>query len=259
MDRREAFDAWAPPDAPWSAWVKPVLFAHIDEDVMPSSLPKPSWLHDDLFALRADADYRTSARRRVAVVLDVPDVEGVAAGVALRDLGFQPVPLYTSLPGPGRDAVVPMERILAGLLAAALELRQRPVPRDAQPAFLLDARRSAEGVFPRPGVFDNRSVCFATDFPSAGRLREGGVEAIVLAQSGSFEPRIDLLRTLAQWQDEGLAIHIVRTDSGEAARPIRVATPGLLLALRLWWRRGTLRGDQERGFGAPVPPLRQSG
>jgi len=27
---QEPFEVWAPPDAPWSAWAKPVLFAYIN-------------------------------------------------------------------------------------------------------------------------------------------------------------------------------------------------------------------------------------
>src|SRR5580704_6773398 len=174
MNRKDVFDAWAPPGSRWTPWVKPVLFAHVDEAQGVVPLTRPKWARAEVFVgAPADPRYRSSARgRRAAVVVDLPSVEGVAAGLALHDLGFHPIPLYSSLPGPGPGAVVPMERVLAGLLAGAFELQRRPVAVDAPPAFLLDARRAAQEVSPRPGQFDNRSVSFPTDFPSAERLKD---------------------------------------------------------------------------------------
>jgi len=130
---------------------------------------------------------------------------------------------------------------------------------DAPPAFLLDARRSGEGITPRPGQFDNRSVSSPSDFPSASRLRDAGIETILLVQADRSEPRLDLVRSLASWQDGGLRVVLLRTDLAGPVQPIRVRPPGVLARARLWWHQLTLRGDSRAGFGARVPEMPQGG
>ena len=85
---------------------------------------------------------------------------------------------------------------VAALVTGAAPLGNAAVPADAPPAFLLDADRRTGRVVVTPGVFDNRSVSLPTDFPSAGRLRAGGVTRVVLVRSVGGTPQPDLAHTL---------------------------------------------------------------
>src|SRR5262245_58635126 len=94
MNERECFDIWAPPEAAWTEWAKPVLFAQmgaatgapLGELVIP----------DDPWAPR---DGKT------ALVVDMAGAAAVAFGVALARAGFRPVPLFNT--SPGSNEVVP--------------------------------------------------------------------------------------------------------------------------------------------------------
>jgi hypothetical protein len=260
MKRREdVHRAWAPAEATWSPWVKPVLFAHLDEEVEPRPLPSsPSWLRGDVIAPLVDAatpgdrgghPYRADARLRdVAVVVDLPGVAGTQVGVALADFGFRAVPLYNAVPS--SVAVVDLYAVMATLVDAADKIAA--LPPDAPPAFLLDADR-ATGVGPiAPGRFDNRSFCRESDFPSAEALLRAGVRRVVVVQRAPLVAD-DLEATLFHWQTRGLGLW------GKVVGDERPATP-LVFRRRMWpyrlvhgVRRALLRPRADAAYGRMIP------
>src|SRR5207237_10752189 len=123
-------------------------------------------------------------------------------------------PLCNSLPS--SQSIVPMEDVVRAIIVGAERLAQEPPSPHAAPAFLLDARRAGPLTRPRPGQFDNRSLTFETDFPSASTLRQAGVIDVTLIQSGSDRPASDVAVTLAKWQASGIAIRLLRADSPAA-------------------------------------------
>ena len=142
LNRDAIFELWAPAAAPWSAWTKPLLFAHLDNaELQVGAAPSPpAW------APPADAT--------TLVVSDLPGPLSVQAGEALAYAGFRPVPLFNAVPGPTADSdetfaaqsVVDVASIIDALRSATersgLTLRSLAV--DAPPAFLLDAARGEE-------------------------------------------------------------------------------------------------------------------
>jgi hypothetical protein len=260
VDREDIFEAWAPRGALWTPWAKPVLFAHLGAATIEEPvLPRPTWVRGELLEVPAHVGgYRTSAQpAKPAIVVDLAGNEGIATGLALADLGFRPVPLYTALPSPA--SIVPMEQIALAIVAAAQELARKELPADAPPAFLLDARRSGEGRIASPGQFDNRSVAVSSDFPSGDKLRAAGIGAVVLVCRGEFDPASDLTPALASWQAQGLAVLLVRADAPGAARPIHVRPPGVFARVALWWTRSQLRRGPGGAFGAWTPEARHGG
>ena len=134
MTRGEIFEVWAPAGALWSAWAKPVLFAHLGPRTV---LPQSPEIHLD-WAHRADGES--------AVVVDLPGASGVAVGLHLAQLGYRPVPLYNACPSPDTAAVpgptiVDVEPIMAELFGGTERLSRLMLPPTAPPAFLLDDRR----------------------------------------------------------------------------------------------------------------------
>ena len=255
MTKEELFEIWAPPDGRWSPWVKPVLFACMD--------------HEQGLGARPSISFDTSgippAQNNAALVLDLPGAEGVWAGMALAEQGYRPVPLYNAVPGPttailgsvgisGTTAAVDMKQILSALWHEGDRLHGISLLPNSPPAFLLDANRRGEGLTPAPGQFDNRSISFTTDFPSATFLAANVISRVVLIQSGREDAQPDLAHTLRCWQDGGISIEMKRLDVAGPPVPFQVKLPS---SFRLLWQRALgmlgLRRHGLGGFGGFVP------
>lgn len=260
MLKEYIFDIWAPEDARWSKWVKPVLFACMDS-------PLSCWLDP---VEKIDLSWAPAAADNVALVLDLPGASGVEAGLDLAELGYRPVPLYNAIPMPfvipeygllPPRAAVEVNPIVAALWRGRERLEQRVLPADAPPAFLLDWNRSGGGHKPSPGSFDNRSVSFTTDFPSANFLLAHDVRCAIVAQPWDSGPKTDLAHTLRRWQEAGVAIELKRLDEPGAPVPCDVPKPSWFG----WaWQRALAAVGLSRGrwggFGAWVPePSSSSG
>ena len=131
MNRGDIHACWAPLGATWTPWVKPVLFAQLDEEPLTSAPgPLPTWVHAEvvaplerqpLDASSAPHPYRSSrSLDDVAVVVDLPGADGALVGVALARHGFRPVPLYNALSGP--SPLLDVRPIMAVLVSAAADL-----------------------------------------------------------------------------------------------------------------------------------------
>ena len=250
MDKEHAFSIWAPDDSPWSRWTKPVLFAHLDApaDDIPDPIPP-------------EVPWAPPAAESVALVLDLPGPAGVAAALALAARGYRPAPLYNALPLPVHEAIVrnpigwpvaavDMLPVIAALKSAVPRLAALQTPGNAPPAFLLDSRRSGSGRLPSPDYFDNRSICFTTDFPSAAFLLARGIRRTLLVRQTGLQPQPDLARVLRRWQEAGIALQRVRLDTPGLAEPFQVARPAWFGALveRTLAALGLLRA-RKNGFG----------
>lgn len=260
MTGGDVYDAWAPANLRWSPWVKPVLFACMgpqsDETTRPTDSP------DDA------APWAPPADGSAALVLDLSGHRGVVLGIALAQLGYAPVPLYNSAPYPtlaldfggSGTPLLDMAQVSSALCWGARRLARLAQRPESPPAFLLDARRRGSDAEPLPGRFDNRSVSFSTDFPSARFLTAHGVRRCVLVQSGADEPQADLAHTLRAWQDGGVAILSKRLDRPGDPTPLRIDAPSRFGAL--WYRASTLFGMRRHplgGFGGVIPEPGQGG
>ena len=257
MHTEMIFQTWAPGDARWSPWVKPVLFAF-----MPSA-PPPAGLG---FAEPIDVSWAPAASPKVGFVIDLPGPSGVAVGLDLAALGYRPVPLYNAIPMPSympepdeilpAHALVQVTPIIAAMWHGQARLLEHPLPPDAPPAFLLDWNRDGAGRQPSSDSFDNRWVSFTTDFPSATFLLTYGIQRVVLVQPAAEQPRTDLAHTLRRWQEAGIEVQLKRLDVPGSPVPCVVRKPSWFG----WaWQRvliaaGLVRGDSGAGFGGWVQP-----
>lgn len=274
MTKEELFSIWSPAGGLWSPWVKPVLFAHFDEQQCASIPTTPVSESLALAGWRpADAQW-ISQDGRTALVVDLPGEQSVEVGLALAGSGYRPVPLFNACPPPwgwlpppvpplSPQLIIPEQRrhaavvdvwpILVALWRGAELIRDVPLPNDAPPAFLLDANRRGSG--PRfGGDYDNRSVSFPTDFPSANFLLAQGIGQAVLIQRGEPQPQADLAHTLRRWQDAGIQVLLKLLDvEGPPAscvieRPSRFGAAWYRFLESLGFRRHVLGG-----FGGLVP------
>jgi hypothetical protein len=252
MTPQQWFDIWAPPEAPWSPWATPVLFAHLQTANVPGTFFNSPQQIDLPWAARASHDS--------AIVIDLPGAEAIHYGLALLRHGYRPVPLYNT--NPGNIAVVQVDEIMSGLIGGAGIIESARLGIDARPAFLLDSQRLAGVRRPNPGSFDNRWMVFPQDFPSAGFLRSRGVREVIIVQETENQPQDDLRHVLLRWQEAGLNIAVLAVKQGAAAspQPIMIRRPS---SFRAWWYRMLasmgLRRNSAGGFGSVVPEPSSSG
>lgn len=245
MTASDAFRIWAPPHSVWSQWAKPVLFSR---DFVTPQIAGTLLESHPPFDLQAEPD--------VAVVLDIPGELSVGTGVRLARRGFRPVPLFNSAPDPASffgTTVVDTASVRDALASGALHLAALVIPPEAPPVFLLDSNRKGRSAG-KPGQFDNRSVVFPQDFPSARFLIDRGIRRIVLVQSrGHEQPEDDLAHVLLRWQEGGLQL-FVRPGASPDVQPLRVSQPSHFRSL--WYRALVslgLRRHSAGGFGSVVP------
>jgi len=257
MNKEQIFSIWAPDDSPWSRWAKPVLFAHLDLPQIPVT------------ETVADVNWSPPPPGGdVALVLDLPGAEGVLIGVALAVRGYRPVPLYNAVPLPAGEsfinpvndkplAAVNVSPILGALKEGAEKLAPLSLPSDAPPAFLLDANRRGGERKMLPGEFDNRSLSFTTDFPSALYLASHGIQRVILVQKNAIDPQPDLAHSLRRWQDGGLKLERLRLDPYSKPESFEVARPSWYGAMfQRLLARLRLRRSRDGGFGGWIsaPP-----
>lgn len=245
MEDRQAYYSWAPPNAVWSPWAKPVLFASFAS--APGALMAPPG------PLPSDtAAWVAALGRSVAFVIDLPGELSVARSLQLSQHGIRPVPLFNTTWGD--NLVVPVRDIIGGLRWGADVLAARPLADDAPPAFLLDADRQLYVGPALPGKYDNRWLTFPQDFPSAEKLREHGIATIVLWQRNALTVREDLAHVLLRWQQAGLAVRCFREEESHEPEPIMVSRPSHFRGVfqRLFALIGFKR-NAAGGFGAVIP------
>jgi hypothetical protein len=242
MTGLECYAAWAPEDAVWSPWAKPVLFVALDTLVVPPGGTTPP---------APDTTRLPDARRDMAVIVELAGGESVRMGLELARRGFRPVPLYNATDGP--SPAVDVRPIAEGLLTGAAVLRETRLEPEAPPAFLLDAGRRPTAVL-SPGRYDNRWIVLPQDFPSATFLLGRGIRDVVLIQRGEGPPREDLAHVLRRWQDSGIRIASLDLEGSRTAERIEVRPPSRFR--QVWYRVIALLGLRRSnvgGFGAVVP------
>lgn len=225
---------FAPSEGRWTPWVKPVLFAHLDEKHTPQPLPPaPDWIVSELLTPLFDAQRRdvanpyrhTERLHEVALVVDLPGRMGAHMGAWLVEHGFRPIPLYNAIPDP--HGVIELGSLMNALVDMAEELQK--LPDDAPPAFLLDARRlGLEWSSVIVDRFDNRSRCFSSDFPSADTLWEAGIRRVVLIQERGTEASTDLAPTLFSFRDRGIELWLAQSTKAKPVEQDGITRPPLV-------------------------------
>jgi len=262
--KQAIYETWAPEAARWSPWVKPVLFATFDEEsrpLAPAGAADVSWAPP---ARRAPEPAEASGYREgdapgpgapgsTALVLELPGQRSLELALALAAVGYRPVPVISATPPPRGTVALVDARPMQGLLGAGADtLRTLSLPADAPPAFALDSDRLPERRA-SPGQYDNRSLVFPQDFPSAAHLREANI-AEVLVVSRAPTVRSDLAHVLARYKEGGLRVELSAPDAGAPRQPI--ATTPLSDFRGMMYRAFALVGmarNAAGGFGSLVP------
>jgi len=233
---RGAYLLWAPKNAQWTEWVKPVLFANMAKaDFLGQpEIPELKWI--------------SFPDRSAAIIVDLPGKEGALEGVALARIGYRPIPLYNGVCGFGdfERIAVPTFEIVDVLGSFARELPRWNLRPDAPPTFLLDANRMRE--FKLPGGYDNRWCVFPQDMPSASALMDKGISSVVVRTDTI---RKDLSHILRRYETQGLTIYL---NDGSNCKRITIPKPSWFKSkLRRFFVTLGLRRNSAGGFGGEIP------
>lgn len=235
------YKVWAPADALWTEWAKPVLFTGMSRgmiDMKKSTTvdvpPPPRWLFG--------ADSST------AVIIDLPGKHGVEEGLALATEGFRPVPLYNGVHGmAGISMLVDVRGISAALFAGVRILEGLNIPPSAPPVFLLDSHRmddDGRGA----GKYDNRWCLFPQDMPSAAFLCAKNIQRVIVYTK---EIQSDLTHVLCRYQDAGIKI---LHGFDDVLKDVTVDKPSGFKSLMYRFKVTMgLKRNPAGGFGGNVP------
>ncbi|MDR1565442.1 MAG: hypothetical protein LBS74_10845 [Oscillospiraceae bacterium] len=190
----DLYKIWAPDNAEWTAWAKPVLFASLSSSNSAALLPV--------------SDAPVQLDLRTMIIVDLPEEQSVKEALAFAAKGYRPVPLYNGVRGEGR-ALVHVWKLTEALCSGANTLAKIKLPKDAPPVFMLDLNRM-NGIKAK-GAYDNRWCVFPQDMPSASYLKSKGISKIIVRTVQSVQT--DLERILYDYQKNGIALYISRNNS----------------------------------------------
>ena len=196
MTGKDIYIIWAPIEAKWVDWVRPVPFVGINEAFLGYKL-------DDFEIPKIN--YIKDVTKDTAIIIDLPGNNSIKEGLAVAKLGFRPIPIYNGTDEQeGAIATVDNKDIKIGLVKGALELKKMQFDNDAPPAFLLDSNRMNRYKM-NPSVFDNSWDIYAQDMPSAEYFLKNGISKIVV-RSESIQK--DLKKILYSFQKKGINIFL---------------------------------------------------
>lgn len=219
----------------------------------------------DVIPVKEDAVYRAASSPwagrdaswlgvgRFAVIVDLPGPDAVEVGLGLGHLGFRPV-LAINATSAERE-VIDMEPVLAMIAEGARFRSSFSAPKDAPPAFILDARREGPESKPAPGKFDNRWTVFPTDLPSPEHLKSEQIDAVVIIAEGMLV-KDDILAVAWTYEREGVEVRVANVN-GHTLGALPSARPGWFsftvghIRRRFAFRR---RWDGSYGHRVPIPP-----
>ena len=236
-DSLSAYKIWAPDDALWTVWAKPVLFANT------------TFNYSYILAIPDEIHWieEIGSNNDTMIILDMPGESGVEEGLALARKGFRPVPLYNGVNGPDRASMaVDVRNIASALFQGADILSGLDLKSDAPPVFLLDSNRM-QGAKKERGKYDNRWCVFPQDMPSADFLTKHGIKKIIVQYIQN-----DLSHILCRYQEQGIKIHLV--DISGSFREVKVTPPSIFESMIYRFKMITgLTRNATGGFGGQIP------
>lgn len=208
MTGKDIFKIWAPVDAKWTEWVRPVPFVSLDDSSRKNTvynfiIPKINYISKPL--------------TDTAIIIDLPGYESISEGLALAQIGFRPIPLYNGTnEQKGAMALVDNHAIASALIWGVAELKKIEIGSNASPVFLLDSNRTHRFKM-SSSVFDNSWDIYDQDMPSAEYFMNNGINKIIVR---SEKVQKDLNKILYKFQQKGITIFF--TEGYERPREVMI-------------------------------------
>lgn len=227
MEGKDLYAQWAPKAAyTWTRYAKPALFVHAQR--------LSEWGQNMAQSLRP-VDIPAELRRLIVnnqtvVIVDLPGVKGIEAGLALARIGIRPIPLYNGIHNEEsevlRNAVDNLPLINA-LVSGASALDTPALHPESKPAFLLDAERN-KNITLTENIYDNRWALETDDMPEAIYLHQQNVTRVVLWTDRAVAD--DVAQVVKRYQESGIEAFTYTEDPPEASVDIQAAVDKFELA-----------------------------
>lgn len=212
MTGKEIYKIWAPSDARWTDWVRPVLFVSI-KDSHRSSIAYNFMI--------PSIHYFSKLPANTAIIVDLPGYHSINEGIALAGMGLRPIPLFNGTnEQTGAMALVDNHVIEDALIWGAAELEQLTILPGALPVFLLDTNRTHRFKM-NVSVFDNSWDLYDQDLPSADYFQNHGIHNMIV-RSEKIED--DVAKILYKFSGKGIKIFF--TNGYEIPKEVKVRKPG---------------------------------
>lgn len=242
LDNYELYKIWAPDNALWTQWAKPVVFSCQLKEY-PYLLPSSS------------AEWAPTPNNQTAIIVDLPGKDSVLEGIALAKRGYRPVPLYNGVDVPSSaKTMVNVQEVLNALHASAHKLSSIDLSLTAPPVFLLDHNRM-KATNKIPGTYDNRWCVFPQDMPSATFLIEHGIKKIIIRSS---HIEMDLNHILMRYQEKGIEVYQFN-EKQYIIKKVLITKPSYFKSM--YYRIKIMSGltpNTTGGFGGMIPEPSQS-
>ena len=208
MIGREIYKIWAPAEAKWVDWVRPVPFVKIDEQFEAYEVGN---------FIIPNIEYIKELDTNTALIIDLPGNESIKEGLAIAKIGFRPIPIYNGTDEQkGARATVDNHSIKTGLVKGASELKKIKIEEDAPPAFLLDSNRMNRYKM-NISLFDNSWDIYDQDLPTAEYLLKNNINKIIIRGE---KIQKDLRKILYKFQEKG--IKILFTNGYEGSKVVKI-------------------------------------
>ncbi|WP_035345244.1 MBL fold metallo-hydrolase [Haploplasma modicum] len=246
MDKLEVYKVWANDESEWTKWVKPVMFANMNEF---SSMQLNYNLGSDL---NSDLIYSKDA----ICIVDLDGVKSLKQGLVLSDIGFRPIPLYNSVSSKSNKNAISLSELEEALYHGSYILKNKIIRKDANPAFLLDANRMSFKDKKEGNIFDNRWSIFKQDMPSLMYLKEKGITKIFLFTNFDKKNILeDLSHILYNYQSGGIKIiNALSLKEIKVKKPMKYKSNLYRFLVLLGLRR-----NSAGGFGGVIPDAYSGG
>ena len=196
MTGKEVYKIWAPFDAKWTDWVRPVPFVQIDDE-------------DFKVYINGNFDipkinYINKLKKDTAIIVDLPEHYSINEGIALAKIGYRPIPVFNgTAETKGAKATVDNHAVETGLIWGGIELQKIELDKNAPPVFLTDSNRLNRYKLDI-SIFDNSWDLYHQDLPSAEYFLKNGINKIIV-RGNRFNR--DLKKILYRHQEKGIKIY----------------------------------------------------
>ncbi len=195
MDNIELYKIYAPQNAKWVEWVRPVPFVAIKtygrKPIVKLNERKQFFLNE--------------YKKDVAIFVDLLGAESIELGIELSKIGYRPIPIFNGTDEQqGSKATLDSNIIESALISGGDILKNITIPNDANPAFLLDRARLNRFRMTE-SIFDNSWDLYGQDIPSYNYFKENGINKIIVV---SEKIERDLRKIFFKFQDAGIEFYL---------------------------------------------------
>ena len=196
MTGKEVYKIWAPFDAKWTDWVRPVPFVQIDDEDF------KVYINGNFDVPKIN--YINKLKKDTAIIVDLPKHYSINEGIALAKIGYRPIPVFNgTAETKGAKATVDNHAVETGLIWGGIELQKIELDKNAPPVFLTDSNRLNRYKLDI-SIFDNSWDLYHQDLPSAEYFLKNGINKIIV-RGNRFNR--DLNKILYRHQEKGMKIY----------------------------------------------------